>query len=460
MEPQRKAPPKRRRIALRRTIAIVVVVLLIGVGYIAFNYQTFIAGITHVNALVPGGTSSGKAQNILLVGDDHRPAGATAAELAQLGTTQDGGGTETDTVMVLHIPADGQNPTLISFPRDSWVNVPGAGMHKLNAAFSIGEATGGDSGGAQMLVRVIQNLTGLTINHYVRISLLGFYNVVNALGPVSVCLNHAVDDPYSGVDLPAGVSSLNAQQALAFVRQRHGLAGGDLDREIRQQYFLSIEAHNILSAGTLLNPVKLHNVLTAVSSSIETDPGLNLPDLAAQVKGFAGHLSSTTIPIVGTPTITVNGTYVSIVQLDTTAIPGFIAAIVHPKPVPTNTAAAPPEPSSISLTVLNGRQVIGAAAAASSSLAKAGFKVGTPADAIEQETTTVDYPAGDAAAAAVVASYLPGSTPKQTVGLKHIQVVLGTDAIVVNLSAGDASAQPPAATPGAIRSYTPQSCIN
>jgi LCP family protein required for cell wall assembly len=460
VEPPRKPRTTRTRLAFRRTIAIVVVLLLIGVGYVAFNYQSFIAGITHVNALVPGGKSSGKAQNILLVGDDHRPAGATAAELAQLGTTEDGGGTETDTVMVLHIPADGQNPTLISLPRDSWVNVPGAGMHKLNSAFAIGEATGGDAGGAQMLVRVVQNLTGLTINHYVRISLLGFYNVVNALGPVTVCLNHAVDDPYSGVDLPAGVSTLDAQEALAFVRQRHGLAGGDLDREIRQQYFLSIEAHNILSAGTLLNPVKLHNVLSAVSSSIETDPGLNLPDLAAQVKGFAGHLSSTTIPIVGTPTITVNGAYVSIVQVNTAAIPAFIAAIVHPKPVAKNTAAAAPSPSSISLAVLNGRQVIGAAATASAALKQAGFTVGTPADAIEQETTTVNFPKGDAAQAAVVATYLPGAKPKLTAGLGHIEVVLGTDAIVVNAAAGDAAAQPPASTPGASRSYTPQSCIN
>ncbi len=440
-------------------IVVVVVLVLIAVGYVAVNYQTFISGITHVNALVPGGTSSGKAQNILLVGDDHRPAGASAAELAQLGTTQDGGGTQTDTVMVLHIPADGQNPTLISFPRDSWVNVPGAGMHKLNAAFEIGAATGGDSGGAQLLVRVIQNMTGLTIDHYVRISLLGFYNVVNALGPVTVCLNHAVDDPYSGINLPAGVSTLGAREALAFVRQRHGLPDGDLDREIRQQYFLSIEAHNILSAGTLLNPVKLHNVLSAVSSSIETDPGLNLPNLAAQVKGFAGHLSSATIPIIGTPTIRVDGAYVSIVQVNTTAMPAFIAGIVHPVVVKSTSVAAP-TPSTISLTVLNGRQVAGAAAAASTALKQAGFTVGAPGDATEQQSTTVNYPTGDAASAAVVARYLPRSTTKLVAGLKQIQVVLGADAVVVDAAAGDAVAQSTAPTASPVHSYTPASCIN
>jgi hypothetical protein len=280
------------------------------------------------------------------------------------------------------------------------------------------------------------------------------------LGPVTVCLNHAVNDPYSGIDLPAGTSTLNAKQALAFVRQRHGLAGGDLDREIRQQYFLSIEAKNILTAGTLLNPVKLHNVLSAVSASIETDPGLNLLDLAAQVKGFAGNLSSATIPITGTPTIRVNGVYVSIVQLNTAAIPAFIAGIVHPKATSTSTAAAAPSPASISLTVLNGRQVTGAAGVASTALKSAGFVVGTPADAAEQSTTTVNYPAGDAAAAAVVSRYLPGSSVKQVTGITGIQVVLGADAVVVNVATGNAAVPSSTSAAPAPRSYTPQSCVN
>ncbi|HEY5230861.1 MAG TPA: LCP family protein, partial [Galbitalea sp.] len=418
-------------------MAIVIVLLLVAAGYVAVNYQSFISGITHVNALVPGGHSSNKDENILLVGDDHRPAGATAAELAQLGTTQDGGGTETDTIMVLHVPANGQNPTLISFPRDSWVDVPGVGMRKINAAFQIGAASGGASGGAQLLVRIIQNMTGLTINHYVRISLLGFYDVVNALGPVSVCLNHAVDDPYSGVNLPAGVSTLTASQALAFVRQRHGLAGGDLDREIRQQYFLSIEAQHILNPATLLNPVKLHNVLSAVSSSIETDPGLNLLDLAAQVKGFAGHLSSATIPISGTPTIDVNGTGVSIVQVNMTAMPVFIAQIVHGKT--TSTAPPGPSPAQISLTVFNGGARQGAAAAATSALSAAGFKTGVPTDTTAQVTTTVNYPSADAAAAAVVVRYLPGASLKLVPGSTGIQVMLGRDGVVVSTAAGKAA---------------------
>jgi hypothetical protein len=277
---------------------------------------------------------------------------------------------------------------------------------------------------------------------------------------VTVCLNHAVNDPYSGIDLPAGTSTLDAKQALAFVRQRHGLPDGDLDREVRQQYFLSIEAKNILTAGTLLNPVKLHTVLSAVSSSIETDPGLNLLDLAAQVRGFGGSLSSATIPVSGTPTIRVNGTNVSIVQLDSAAIPAFISGIVHPKKTPTSTAAAEPSPQSISVTVFNGRQVTGAAGTASRALGTVGFEVGTPADATEQQTTTVNYPQGDAAAATVVSRYLPGSTIKQVNGIEGIQVVLGADAVVVNVAEGTGASQPSTSPAHPTTTYSPQSCVS
>ena len=444
---------------MRRVVAGLVVVLLVVAGYVAFNYQSLVSGITHINALVPGGTSANKDENILLVGDDHRPAGASAAELAQLGTTQDGGGLQTDTIMLLHIPADGRNPTLISFPRDSWVNVPGVGMRKINAAFEIGATTGGDSGGARMLVRIIQNMTGLTVTHYVRISMLGFYNVVNALGPVTVCLKGPVSDRYSGINLPAGNSTLTAKQALAFVRQRHGLAGGDLTREARQQYFLSIEAKNIVTAGTLLNPVKLHNVISAVSSSIQTDPGLNLLNLAAQLKGFSGHIGSATIPILGTPTIQVGGTYVSIVQVNFAAMPAFIAGVVSP--TSSSPATPAPAPSTISLTVLNGGQVTGAAAAATKSLTKVGFVTGKPSTTISQPKTTVNYPSGGAAKAAVIARYLPGAVTKSVPGLTQIQVVLGADGVAVKIAAGgtapsgSSTAKPPATT-----TYSSASCIS
>ncbi len=273
-------------------------------GYAAFAFTSLNSGVTKIDAISPRSDDDddvdGQAQNILLVGDDHRPDNATPEQMAELSTEDDGGATNTDTMIVLHINADGSQATMISFPRDSYVPIPGVGKGKLNSAFYYGTLNGGgDTGGAKLLIQTIQDLSGLTIDHYVRVSLLGFYQVVKELGPVEVCLNNAVNDPYSGVDLPAGTSELDAKQALSFVRQRHGLPNGDLDRNVRQQYFLSQEARKVLSAGTLLNPIKMNNILSAVGSSIQTDT--DLVSLASQMRNLRpGNIQSATIPTLGT----------------------------------------------------------------------------------------------------------------------------------------------------------------
>ncbi|WFR67804.1 LCP family protein [Curtobacterium flaccumfaciens] len=247
-------------------------------------------------------------------------------------------------------------------PRDSYVDIPGVGKGKLNSAFYFGTLNGGgDKGGAKLLIQTIQNLSGLSIDHYVRVSLLGFYQVVKELGPVDVCLNNAVNDRYSGVDLPKGKSTLDAKQALSFVRQRHGLPNGDLDRNVRQQYFLSQEARKVLSAGTLLNPVKMGNILGAVGSSIQTDT--DLLSLASQMRNLRpGNIQSATIPTLGTPTITVNGSALSIVQVDTVGLPAFVQGLVGEPEQYTKATAA--QPAATTVTVLNGSGVVGAAAAA------------------------------------------------------------------------------------------------
>ncbi|MCU1404422.1 MAG: cpsA [Glaciihabitans sp.] len=435
----RREKPRRR--ALRWVVFSLVMVLVVSGGYVAFNYQRFVAGVTHVDAITPsvdedGNTVAdvdGEAQNILLVGDDHRPDGATDEELAKLGTEADDGGTNTDTMMVMHLPADGSSATMISFPRDSWVDIPGYGKNKLNAAFSLGSENGtaeGDAGaGARLLISTIEGMTGLSIDHYVRVSLLGFYNIVEALGPVDVCLNNAVKDPYSAIDLPAGVVTLNAQQALSFVRQRHGLPNGDLDRQVRQQYFLSVEARKILSAGTLLNPIKLGAVIDAVSSSIETDPGLNFINLAAQLRNLsADSIVTATIPILGTPTIYVGGSALSIVEVDTDAMPAFINTLVG-EPSAYETAVAAPV-GEVTVAVVNARAVEGIAAEATAMFASYGFLTATPATAVAATTTTIQYPAGSEAAAKAVAAYLPTATVVESTAVTTVTVNLGTDGMM------------------------------
>ena len=249
-------------------------------------------------ALAAGQTDlDGSAQDILMIGNDSR-AGATPAELHALHGGHDLQTVNTDTMMILHIPTDGQKPSLISFPRDSWVNIPGYGKGKLNSAFSDAYNSAmsqhrteqqAEGAGILLTLRTLSQLTGLHIDHYLQVNLLGFYRISEAIGGVQVCLLHAQNattdsdafgSGYSGIDLPAGVSTIKGAQALAFVRQRHGLPHGDLDRIKRQQYFLAAAFHKIASAGTLLNPFKLKHLLDAVSSSLLTDPTLNLLSLA------------------------------------------------------------------------------------------------------------------------------------------------------------------------------------
>ena len=426
------------------------IVVLSG-GYVAWSYGQLTGSITQIANAIPHSKKSADAaasgaQNILLIGDDHRPAGASEAELQQLGTQQDGGGTNTDTMIVLHIAPDGQSATMISFPRDSWVSIPGFGKGKLNSAFSDGESNGGGAaGGARLLIQTIENISGLSIDHYMRVSLLGFYQIVGTLGPVQVCLNHAVYDHYSGVDLPAGVSTLNAKQALAFVRQRHGLPNGDLDREVRQQYFLSQEAKKILSAGTLLNPVKLTKVLDSIGSSIETDmSSSDLIGLGTSLRHLnIANIRSATIPTSGTPTIYVGGAPLSIVQLDTAAIPAFVETIVGPPAAYTNATAA--AASSVTVVAENASGTPGAALSATSALKALGFSTGTPTDAsADTSTTMVQYPAGMEAQAKAVVNAVPGSIPVLSSDVSQVTLVLGSDGHTVQSSAPSAA---PSAAP-------------
>jgi LCP family protein required for cell wall assembly len=430
-------PPRHGRrkrhwgVVLPAVAGVLTMAVLLSGGYAAYAYNRLASSVTKVDAIGSAPPAKddvdGRAMNILLVGDDHRPDNATPEQLAELSTETDGGATNTDTMIVLHIAADGRSATMISFPRDSYVDIPDVGKGKLNSAFEYGTRDGGgDSGGAKKLIATIQGLSGLTIDHYVRVSLLGFYEIVKQLGPVNVCLNQPAQDTFSGVDLPAGVSELDAKQALSFVRQRHGLPNGDLDRQVRQQYFLSQEARKILSAGTLLNPVKTTKIIDAIGDSVETDQDLDLLSLAQQMRNLRpANIKSATIPILGTPTVYPNGYALSVVEVDTAGMPAFVQGLVGEPPAYTEAKAA--DPASVSVTVTNGSGATGAAATASAVLTGRGFQVGAPGSSATTATTMVQYPAGQEAQAKAVAAVVPGAVPVQSTAVQGVTLVLGTD---------------------------------
>jgi len=320
----------------------------------------------------------------------------------------------------------------------------------------------------------VQNLTGLTIDHFVKVSLLGFYEIAQALGPIQVCLNEAVDEPLSGVHLPAGVSTLNAKQALSFVRQRHALPRGDLDREVRQQYFLSRELAKVSSTGVLLNPGKLNTLLSAVGDALETDPHLDLLDFATQFRDVsAGSVHYATVPTTGTPTIRdSHGNDVSIVAVDTVALPAFFASLDGPRSG--YGSATPATPSSVSVRVVNGTGTSGLASSTGAALTRLGFRVAGTANAPSATSiSTITYPAGDDAQAKALAQRVPGALVVAVPGVSQVTLTLGTDGVKVvsssssssgsgsGSSASTGSAAPPSTpAPAPAKSYSATSCIN
>jgi LCP family protein required for cell wall assembly len=303
---------------LGRTLgALLSVGLLVLAGYVWLTYRSIDHGVHRLGVGVnhpPAGKKDldGSDMNILLVGIDDR-SNMTAQQVRQLRVGFDGGSLATDTMMILHVPADGSKATLISLPRDSYVNIPGHGMNRLNSAYATAYSAASGTpdqkrtAGADLLIQTIQNLTGLTINHYVQISFMGFYDISNAIGGVPVNLCHAVDDTVaynrsigsdggSGFKMSAGHHTISGVTALEFVRQRHNLPNGDLDRVRRQQYFLAAAFRKVASVGLLF---KLNSLGDALKKDVYMDPGLHLDGLAQQMENLsANNIIGKTIPFV------------------------------------------------------------------------------------------------------------------------------------------------------------------
>ena len=134
--------------------------------------------------------------------------------------------------------------------------------------------------GREALIKTVANLTGVTVDHYAEIGLLGFALITDALGGVNVCLKDAVYEPLSGADFPAGWQKLDGPQALSFVRQRHDLPRGDLDRVTRQQAVMASLAHEVISSKTLSSPSTLNRLQDAVQRSVVLSDGWDIMDFA------------------------------------------------------------------------------------------------------------------------------------------------------------------------------------
>lgn len=326
-------------------------------AYVWVNYRALDHGLRRLSITTEPQSSAegrepdidGKDQNLLILGNDDRST-MTDKEVRQLKTGRDGGSLATDTMIIVHLPADGSKATLISLPRDSYVKIPGYGTDKLNSAYAAAyAATKGTpdakrAAGVNLLIRTITNLTGLTIDHFVQVDLLGFYRISNALRGVTVNLCHAVNDPnYSHLVMSAGKHTIEGVQALEFVRQRHGLTNGDIDRTARQRYFLTAAFRKVATAGTLLNSRRLANLVSAVDKSIYVDRTFSLADLIKQVSHLsADNIVGNSIPYERYANVDVG----NVVIVDPVKVKAFVSKLIHARPAATpSTRGAAADPS-------------------------------------------------------------------------------------------------------------------
>jgi len=251
-----------RRIAL--IIGTVVAVLTVGLAGTYF----WLDGKLNRDVTLPATSLTSAGTNWLITGSDSR-AGLSRAEIDAMHVGFDEGTLNSDSIMLLHMGSG--RPVLISIPRDSYVDIPGHGWNKINAALAYG--------GASLLIQTVENVTGLKIDHYMGIGFGGLVAVVNQIGGVQICLKTAINDSYSGVRLSAGCHNLNGDQALSFVRDRHSFATEDLQRIQDQRAFLSALLNKATSPGVYLNPFTALPFGSTAASSMSVDKGTSLLDL-------------------------------------------------------------------------------------------------------------------------------------------------------------------------------------
>ena len=365
-----KTAPGARPLIVTVTIAALLATSGIAVyGAILTNSVQDATSGLHRSSLADLGVAQNTGEtNILVMGldsrlDENGDALPDALYTAlQAGTSVDGG-YNTNVLMLIHIPADGGKAVGISIPRDDYVAFPGSpdgSAHgKIKEAYGLkldetltnlvntthlshSDAYQQARAAARQeeVTTVSQFLGGVAINHFIEITMAAFYQVAQAVQPITVCLNEATQDPYSGANFVAGQQQLTAEQAVSFVRQRRDesnldLNFSDLDRERRQQAFIVSLAFKLRQAGTFTDAGTLQALAATANQNVAVDSGLNLLSFAQNAQNFSGGgITFTTLPITGFDTI--HGQDVNTVDLD--QIHSTVAALLAPAPV---AAAAP-----------------------------------------------------------------------------------------------------------------------
>jgi LCP family protein required for cell wall assembly len=298
---------RKGRIALIAGVLVLVLLLAWPIGLVIWANGK----IDHVTALSDAAGTPGTTY--LIAGSDSRADGPIKD-----GTS----GARSDTIMVLQVPKSGTT-SLISIPRDSYVAIPGHGHNKINAAYSYG--------GAPLLVKTIENLTGMTVDHYVEVGFSGVEDIVDAVGKVHLCMDYTVNDKKSELHWKKGCHDVGGKKALAFSRMRYSDPAGDFGRTDRQRQLVDAIAQKAESPSLLFNPFKQVSLINAGTGVLHVDESSNIVDIAKLAKAFktaSGPKGATGFP----PIISENyqpGGVGSTVELDPDKTPAFFKKMMN-----------------------------------------------------------------------------------------------------------------------------------
>jgi LCP family protein required for cell wall assembly len=365
-----------------RNIAVALSISIVATsGALNFFSKAASSAIPRSKALQGAPQSKNGDTNILLIGLDSRrdnegnPIPREIAKLLRTGPATVGG-YNTNTLILIHVPANGKKAVAVSIPRDNYVNVPGYGMKKIKEAYSyakyaedsklykegvkqpLRERLSRDAGRVATIATVSQFLD-VPIDHFAEVNMIGFYDLANALGGIQVCLNKAVSDTkYSGAVFPAGLQTISGADALRFVRQRHGLPNGDLDRTHRQQAFIAGVITKFRTQGIFGDIGKISALLDVAKKDVVIDSGFDVLGFLPQAKALtSGNIKFHTLPIEGY--VMRNSQSVNLV--DEVKIRKLVQELFNPKPKdPKATPTATPKPTKINYANLaSGKAVDG-----------------------------------------------------------------------------------------------------
>ena len=299
------SPSRGKRRWLKYTSAVLAVILITLCGYTWHLWNKASDQLRRIDALSSMADTPGETW--LIVGSDSRSDGAIADT-----TTA---GQRADSVMVLHKAENGQT-SLTSLPRDTYVNIPGYGEDKINASYAYG--------GAKLLVKTVEGLTKMKVNHYVEVGMGGVKNVVDAVGGVEACLDYDVDDHDSGLiwnTAQGKCQQVNGEKALAFSRMRKSDPTGDIGRGLRQRAIISAAVKKAMSPSTLLNPSATSKLVDAGTGSLTVDKDSGVWDIGQMVLAFraASNDGLTGAPPIEDPDYEPGDVGSTVLLVDTTA---------------------------------------------------------------------------------------------------------------------------------------------